>query len=90
MSFELIFYLSCLLSILEVVHNLIKFAQHQDVFIIEFVDVVKLVEVELFKLYIDPYSCFKDSTFDAFNAQLFLGWRSNYAHPQEILEFCEG
>jgi hypothetical protein len=21
---------------------------------------------------------------------LFLGWRSNYAHPQEILEFCEG
>jgi hypothetical protein len=67
MSFELVLDLSYFLPILEVVHSLIKFAQHQDLFIIEFVNVVKLVEVELFKLYIDPYSCFKDSTFDAFN-----------------------
>jgi len=44
MSFELILDLSYLLPILEVVHSLIKFAQRQDVFIIEFVDVVKLVE----------------------------------------------
>jgi hypothetical protein len=66
MRFEFILDLSYLLPILEVVHSLIKFAQCQDVFIIEFVD-VKLLEVELFKLYIDPYSCFRDSTFDAFN-----------------------
>jgi hypothetical protein len=67
MSFELILDLSYILPILQVVHSLMKFAKRQDVFIIKFVDVVKLVKVELFKLYIDPYSCFKDSTFDAFN-----------------------
>jgi hypothetical protein len=53
---------------LEVVHIWIKFAQHRDVFIVEFVDVVKFVEAELFRLYTDSYSCFEDPAFDAFNS----------------------
>jgi len=53
---------------LEVVHIFIKFAQNQDVFIVEFVDVVKLAKVELFRLYTNPYSCFEGPTFDAFNS----------------------
>jgi hypothetical protein len=53
---------------LKVVHIFIKFAQNQDVFIVDFVDVVKLVKAELFHLYTDPYFCFEGPTFDAFNS----------------------
>jgi len=49
-------------------HIFIKFAQNQDVYIVEFVDVVKLAKVELFRLYTNPYSCFEGPTFDAFNS----------------------
>jgi hypothetical protein len=55
---------------LEVVHILIKFAQHQNVFIVEFMDVMKLVEAELFHLYTYLYSCFEGLAFDAFNFQI--------------------
>jgi hypothetical protein len=54
-------------------------------------DVIKLVNVELFKLYIDPYSHFEDLPFDAFkslinhsNEQLPLGWWFDLAHLIEI------
>jgi hypothetical protein len=36
------------------------------VFIVEFVDVVNIAEVELFHLYTDPYSYFEGPAFDAF------------------------
>ncbi len=53
---------------LEVVHIFIKFAQHWDVFIVEFVDVVKLAKAKLFHLYTDPYSYFEGLAFDIFNS----------------------
>ncbi len=65
---KLILDLPCLLPMLEVVHILIKFAQRQDVFIVEFADVMKLAKTELFYLYIDSYSYFESPTFDAFNS----------------------
>jgi hypothetical protein len=57
-----------LLPMLEVMHILIKFAQCQNVFIVEFVDVVKLAEAELFRLYTYLYFCFEGLAFDAFNS----------------------
>jgi len=51
---------------LKVVQTSIKYVQHRDVFIIDFVDVVNLFEVELFHLYIDPISSFDDLVFDDF------------------------
>jgi len=42
-----------------VVHTLIKFVWHQDVLIVEFVDVVKLAKAK-FKLYTSPYSHFEN------------------------------
>ncbi len=51
---ELILGLPCLLPMLEVVHILTKFAQCRNVFIVEFVDAMKLVEVDLFCLYTNP------------------------------------
>ncbi len=57
--------------------------------LIEFMDVVKLAQVELFYLYTNPYFSFEELVFNAFNSlinhsseQLPLAWWSNYAHPQ--------
>jgi hypothetical protein len=54
------------MPMLKVVQTSIKYVQHRDVFIIDFVDVVNLFEVELFHLYIDPISSFDDLVFDDF------------------------
>ncbi len=74
------------------VHTLIKFAWHQDVLIIEFVDVVKLAKAKLFKLYTSPYSHFENMAFDAFkflinhsNEQLHLEWQFDPTHLATIL-----
>jgi hypothetical protein len=94
---KLIFGLPCLLPMLEVVHTLIKFAQCRYVFIVEFMDVIKFANVELFKLYTDPHSRFEDITFDVFkslinhlNEQLPLGWWSDLAHLIDILKMRIG
>jgi len=52
---NLILDLPCVMPILEEVHSFIKYAQCQDVFIMDFLDVINLDEVELFNLYIDGY-----------------------------------
>jgi hypothetical protein len=43
---------------------MLKVVQRRDVFIIEFVHVIKLAKAELFRLYTNPYSHFEDSDFD--------------------------
>jgi hypothetical protein len=67
--------------------------QHWNVFIIEFLHVIKLANIELFKLSTNPYPHFENSAFDAFkflinhlNEQLPLKWWSNLAHPTKILK----
>jgi hypothetical protein len=51
---------------LEVVHTLIKSAQRWDVFIYEFIDVMKSVETKLHQLYVDPFCEYGDSAFNKF------------------------
>jgi len=48
---EIILQLSCILPFLKCVHTLIKFAQGKGVFVYNFVDIIKLAQQELFKLY---------------------------------------
>jgi hypothetical protein len=69
---ELILRLPCILSLLECVHMLIKITQGQDVFVCDFVEIVKFVQHKLYKLYCDPYIRFNDLAFDNFNAIGFL------------------
>jgi len=52
---NLILDLPCVMLILEEVYYFIKYAQCQDVFIMDFLDVINLDEVELFNLYIDGF-----------------------------------
>jgi hypothetical protein len=59
---DLIMSMPCVMPILEVVHSLIKYAQHRDVFIMDFLDVINLVKTKLFHFYIDPFSHFDDFT----------------------------
>jgi uncharacterized membrane protein len=48
--------LSCLLPLLEVVNALIKFAQGRDVFIYDFVATIKICQIYLYMMYLDPSS----------------------------------
>jgi hypothetical protein len=52
---------------LKVLHTLIKYAQRWDVFICEFLNIVKLVEVELYQFYVDPLCKYDDSAFNEFS-----------------------
>jgi hypothetical protein len=67
---ELILDLQCVMMTLEVVHSLIKYAQCWDVFIMDFLNIVNFTKVELFYLYIDPFSSFDNLLFDDFTTLL--------------------
>jgi hypothetical protein len=60
--------LPCLLPLFECIHKLIKIAQGQDVFVCNLVEVVKLAQLELYRLYCHSFTKFEDATFDDFNA----------------------
>ncbi len=64
---ELIISLFCILPLLECVHKVIKTTQGQDVFICDFVEIIKFVQHKLYMLYCDPYMRFNDFAFDNFN-----------------------
>jgi hypothetical protein len=69
---EFILGLLCILPLLECVHTLIKFEQHRDVFIYNFMDIFKPTQQDLFKFYYDPFTKYEDPTFDYFNYLIFL------------------
>jgi len=69
---ELILALSCLMPMLEVIHTLIKYAQHQDAFIVNFVDAINFVEVELFHFHVNPIFSFDNVVFDDFTKLLSI------------------
>ncbi len=46
--------LFCLLPLLEVVNALIKFAQGKDIFICDFVAVIKIFQIDLYMMYSNP------------------------------------
>ncbi len=66
---------------LDSMHTLIKLAQSHDVFICDFIDVVKVCQLELYCLYFDPYTRFDDPPFDELkvfesftNKKLLMNW----------------
>lgn len=64
---DFIFGFPYILPLLEIMNTLIKIAQGTNVFVYDFVNVVKLVQQELYKFYYDPYVKFEDLAFDDFN-----------------------
>jgi hypothetical protein len=69
---EFILGLFCILPLLECVHTLIKFGQHRDVFIYNFMDIFKPTQQNLFKFYCNPFIKYEDPTFDDFNYFIIL------------------
>jgi len=65
---EMILGLPSIFLMFECVHALIKVAQGKDVFVCDFVEVVKMTQQGLYTLYYDMYAKFEESTFDEFNA----------------------
>jgi len=64
---EFILGLCCILPLFEIIHMLFKIAQGKDLSVCYFVNIVKLVQDELYKPYCDPYAKFEDLTFNDFN-----------------------
>jgi hypothetical protein len=60
--------LPCILLMFGCVHALMKIAQNKDVFMCNFVESIKLAQLELYWFYCDPYAKYEDSTFDEFNS----------------------
>ncbi len=93
----LILGLPCVMPILEVVYSLIKYAQHWDVFIMNFLDAINLVKAKVFHLYIYPFSSFDDPLFDDFTKVLqqssdvlLIQLCLNLVEPQAFLGFNMG
>jgi len=63
---ELIFILPCILPMLEVVHTLIKYTQMWAFFICDFLDAMKLVEAEIYWLFVDIFCKYEDFVFFEF------------------------
>jgi hypothetical protein len=70
-----------LLPLLECVHKLIKVMQGRDVFVCDLVEVVKLAQLELYRLYCHYFTKLEDVIFDDFNAignfknaTMFMQW----------------
>jgi hypothetical protein len=57
---KMILDLPCFMLVLKVVHTLIKYAQHQNVFIIDFVNGINLVEVNYSTFILNPFYSFDD------------------------------
>jgi hypothetical protein len=51
---EALLSLACIVPLLSIVKNLIKLAQARDVFVIDLVQVIKLTQVELHEMLLDP------------------------------------
>jgi hypothetical protein len=69
---ELILALPCLMPMLEVIHTFIKYAQHQDAFIVNFVNAMNSIETELFHLHANPIFSFDNLVFDDFTKLLSM------------------
>jgi hypothetical protein len=78
--------------ILEVVHFVIKYTLHRDVFILEFLDVINLAEVKLFHFYTNPFSSVDDFTklLQQSNDVLLVQWCSYLVEPQAFLGYNVG
>jgi len=79
---ELVLGPPCILPMLEAVHTLIKYAQRWDVFICEFLDVMRSTKVKLYRLYVNPFYNHDDSTFNEFTVVC--------EHHNELLPFTKG
>jgi hypothetical protein len=64
---EVILRLPSILLFLECVDAMIKVTQNRNVFVYNFVEVVKVAQQERYKFYCDPYTKFEDLAFDDFN-----------------------
>ncbi len=90
---EVILGLHCIFPLLECVHALIKVAQIKDVFVCNFVEVVKVAQQEFYRLYCDPYAKFEDPTFDNFNVietltnSNLMEWFSDFNGGKDYLVF---
>jgi len=82
LDIEVIFSLALLILMLNVVHSLIKLIQARDIFVCDFMQSIKIYQVELGRMFIDPSSVFSRMEFACYNelvqlksADVPLEWR---------------
>lgn len=90
---EVILGLRCILPLFECVHNLIKVAQIKNVFVCNFVEIVKVAQQEFYSFYSDPYAKFEDPTSNIFNVietltnSNLMEWFSDFNGGKDYLVF---
>jgi hypothetical protein len=62
----MLFGMACILQLMESLQSLFKFAQHGDVFIYDFIAIVKLCQGQLYNLYYDATLLFQGNEFWSF------------------------
>jgi hypothetical protein len=55
--------LPCNLPMLEFVNALMKFVQARDVFVCDYIATIKIYQVDMYKMYIDPITSFQPDFF---------------------------
>jgi hypothetical protein len=63
---EALYSLVYIFPLLSIMKNLIKLAQARSVFIIDLVQAIKLTQVELHEMFLDPFTTFKYDSFASF------------------------
>jgi len=85
---ELILGRPFIMPLFECVHTLIKFSQVKGVFVYNFMDVIKMAQHELFKLYYNPFTKYENPTFYEFNHSILT--LTNGTFSMNWFFYCNG
>jgi hypothetical protein len=87
--------LPCVLPMLESISALMKFAYARDVFVCDYIIIVKICQANLYKMYIDPTISFQHENFLEFtnvvantSCRITHDWVTNLNDNNEHLAFC--
>jgi hypothetical protein len=77
---EMLLGLNVIMALLEAMHSLIKFAQLRDVFVCDFIAIVKICEGDVYWIYCDIHSSFQGDVFMDFQALIDFAHESINLH----------
>ncbi len=93
-DFGTILGLPCILFMLESINVLMIFSQARDVFVCDYIGILKICKVDLYKMYIDPTTSFQLNFFPKFTDvantyyRIIQNWVTNLNDGREHLVFC--
>ncbi len=78
---------NAIITLLEVVHSLIKFSQLRDVFVGDFIATMKICERDVYQMHCDNQSYFEGDVFRNFHALINFAHENMNLHMDHIFKF---